>query len=141
MAYPIGEGGSPGAAGRAGAGGAVGIGGPLDIGAALGAGRVLFDASDWMRRFPGAPDGIKVDRAGNVFLAGPGGVHVIAPDGAHLGSVLTGFATSNCAWGGDGSTLYVTADTAVYRVRLSTAGNLPGRARGPTNVNLTTTGR
>jgi gluconolactonase len=109
---------------------------PLDSGGALGPGRVLFDASDWMRRYPGSPDGIKVDRAGNLFLAGPGGVHVIAPDGTHLGSLITGVATSNCAWGGDGSTLYVTADTAVYRVRLAASGAVPHLAASDPLPNL-----
>lgn len=88
----------------------------------LGAGRVFFDGSDWAGRWKGAPDGMKVDRQGNLFAAGPGGVHVFAPDGTHLGSLLTGVATSNCAWGGDGSVLYVTAGTAVYRIRTGTRG-------------------
>ncbi len=65
-------------------------------------------------------DGIKVDAKGNVFATGPGGVLVIAPDGRHLGTVLTGVPTGNCAWGGDGSVLYITADQTVCRIQTRT---------------------
>jgi len=93
---------------------------------ALGGPRVFFDAARWAARFAGAPDGMKTDAEGNVFLAGPGGVHVIAPDGAHLGSILPGGATSNVAWGGrDRNQLYITAGTAVYRVITTTRGASP----------------
>lgn len=91
----------------------------------LGPGRALWDASGWVRQFPGAPDGMKVDRAGNLFAAGPGGVHVLALDGAYLGTIVTGGATSNVGWGDDGATLYVTAGSTVYRIRTATAGLLP----------------
>jgi gluconolactonase len=95
-----------------------------DLGAdgRLGPGRVLFDATGRARTAPGAPDGLKVDRHGHLFAAGPGGIYVLAPDGAHLGSLETGGVVSNVAWGEDGSVLYVTADTAIYRIRLSTRG-------------------
>ncbi len=95
----------------------------------LGPGRVFFDATAWTRDRPGAPDGMKVDRDGNLFAAGPGGVHVFAPDGTHLGSIALDVPTSNVAWGEDGSVLYVTADTAVYRVRLLARG-APGPGGG-----------
>lgn len=88
----------------------------------LGPGRLFFDATPWTRRWPGFPDGFAVDAAGHLFAAGPGGVHVFAPDGTHLGSILTGVATSNAAFGGDGSELFVTAATAVHRIRLQTRG-------------------
>ncbi len=85
-------------------------------------GRVFFDATAWARTRPGAPDGLKVDRDGHLFAAGPGGLYVFSPDGAHLGMIETGGLVSNVAWGGDGSVLYMTADTAIYRIRLSTRG-------------------
>ena len=85
-------------------------------------GRVFFDATAWTKTKKGVPDGIKVDKDGNVFAAGPGGIHVFAPDGTHLGSIETGVATSNAAWGEDGSTLYITASTAIYRIKLTTKG-------------------
>ena len=71
---------------------------------------------------PGLPDGMKVDRAGNLFATGPGGVHVISPEGKLIGRIETGEATANCAWGDDGSTLYITADMYLCRVKTRTRG-------------------
>ena len=88
----------------------------------LGSSRVFFDATAWTKTKQGVPDGMKVDRDGNLFAAGPGGVHIFAPDGSHLGSLETGVLTSNVAWGDDGSVLYITADKAIYRIRLSSKG-------------------
>ena len=88
----------------------------------LGPGRVFFDASAWVPEKKGLPDGIKVDVKGNLFAAGPGGLHIFAPDGSHLGTFRTGRLTSNCGWGGDGHDLFITADKVVYRVRLTTRG-------------------
>jgi gluconolactonase len=89
-------------------------------------GRVFATAAAFIESRPGAPDGLKVDRSGNVFAAGPGGVYVFAPDGTHLGSLLLHQPTGNVAWGEDGSTLFITSNDAVYRVRLATSGPLPG---------------
>jgi gluconolactonase len=88
----------------------------------LAKGRVLFDATAVSHKGKGAPDGIKVDREGNLFGAGPGGVYIFAPDGTHVGTLVTGVATGNLAWGDDGSTIYVTAGQALYRIRLNTRG-------------------
>jgi len=85
-------------------------------------GKVLFDTTSWAKTQKGAPDGMKIDRDGNLFAAGPGGVHVIAPDGTHLGSILTRVPTGNVAWGEDGSSLFVTSSHNVYRLRLATKG-------------------
>jgi len=85
-------------------------------------GKVLFDATSWAKTQKGAPDGMKIDRDGNLFAAGPGGVYVIAPDGTHLGSILTRVPTGNVAWGEDGSSLFVTSSHNVYRLRLATKG-------------------
>ena len=54
------------------------------------------------------------------------GVYRIAPDGTHLGTLLTGQATANCGFGDDGQTLFMTADSHLCRVKLSTPGPLPG---------------
>lgn len=85
-------------------------------------GRVLHDATRWTKTRKGAPDGLKVDAEGNLFATGPEGVYVFAPDGTHLGIIETGVATANCAWGDDGKTLYIAADTTIYRIKLSTKG-------------------
>jgi gluconolactonase len=85
-------------------------------------GKILFHATTWTKTKPGVPDGIKIDRDGNLFAAGPGGIHVIAPDGTHLGSIETGVPTGNLAWGEDGSTLFITSSRTVYRLKLGTKG-------------------
>jgi len=85
-------------------------------------GRILFDATAWTKDKPGVPDGMKVDREGNIFGAGPAGIHVISPDGKHLGSIETGVPTGNLAWGEDGSSLFITSNTSVFRVKLTTKG-------------------
>ena len=88
----------------------------------VGAGRVLLDATRWRQDPFFGPDGFKVDRHGNLFGARPGGINVIAPDGALLGTIETGRPTSNVAWGEDGRTLFVTGGSALYRLRLATGG-------------------
>jgi gluconolactonase len=89
----------------------------------LGAGRVFFDSTMWVGAAkPGLPDGMKLDAKGNLFATGPGGLHVFAPDGTLLGTIDTGVPTANCGWGGDGSILYITANTALLRVKTTTKG-------------------
>jgi gluconolactonase len=89
-------------------------------------GRVFFDATPLTQGRKGLPDGMKVDRDGNIFGAGPGGILVLSPKGEHLGTINTGQPTSNCAWGEDGSVLYITANMNLCRIKLSTKGTLPG---------------
>ena len=73
-------------------------------------------------RARGAPDGFKVDNQGNLFATGPGGVLVITPEGKHLGTIMTGDVVSNCAFGDDGRTFYMTSNSKLCRVRLKTQG-------------------
>jgi gluconolactonase len=71
----------------------------------------------------GGCDGMKVDTNGNIWTTGPGGVLVISKDGKHLGTILTGQATANCAFGGeDRGTLYITADMFLLRVKTLAKG-------------------
>jgi gluconolactonase len=87
----------------------------------LGKGRVFFDSTAWAKAGQkGLPDGMRVDKAGNLFATGPGGLHIFASDGTHLGTFETGQATGNCAWGDDGSSLYILADMYLVRIRLNT---------------------
>jgi gluconolactonase len=89
---------------------------------ALGRGRVFHDAAKWRKIRSGGPDGIKVDVHGNLYGAGPEAVYIFAPDGTHLGSIFTGVPTGNLAWGDEGSSLYITAETRLLRIRLVTKG-------------------
>lgn len=73
----------------------------------------------------GCPDGFKVDVQGNVFATGPGGVWVFASDGTPLGRISPDEVPANVAWGEDGRTLYMTARTGLYRIRLITEGPIP----------------
>ena len=89
----------------------------------LGPGRVFYDAND--AEAPGAADGMTVDRDGNLFATGPGGIWVIGPDGTHLGSIQPDEVPANAGWGDDGNTLYMTGRTGLYRIRLTTGGPIP----------------
>lgn len=85
--------------------------------------RVFYDAQPLKDAGgPGLCDGMKVDREGNVWSTGPGGLLVISPAGKLLGRLVTGEPTSNCNWGGDGSTLYITANMFLVRVQTQTRG-------------------
>jgi len=85
-------------------------------------GRVFFDATSRVKEGNGVPDGMKVDKAGNIFATGPGGVFVFTPAGKLLGIIDTGQPTANCAWGDDGSTLYIMANHYLSRIKTSTVG-------------------
>jgi gluconolactonase len=86
-------------------------------------GRMFFDAEGAPGQ--GGPDGMKVDSKGNVWATGPGGVWVFSPQGKHLGTIQPGETAANCAWGDDGKSLYITASTSVYRIRVSVPGEKP----------------
>jgi gluconolactonase len=74
----------------------------------------------------GAPDGIKVDTQGNVWVAGPGGIWIFDKTGKHLGTLAIPETPTNCTWGdSDKKTLYITARTSVYRIRTNVAGIMP----------------
>jgi gluconolactonase len=87
-------------------------------------GKVFYD----MTKAPGkdAIDGIKVDRKGNLYISGPGGLWILSPQGKHLGTIVFPEHPHNIAWGDDdGKTLYLAAETSVYRLRLNIPGIYP----------------
>jgi gluconolactonase len=85
--------------------------------------RLFFDATPLVSSARvGLPDGMKVDAHGNLWTTGAGGVLIVSPEGKHLGSIITGQQTGNCAWGDDGSTLYICANMFVCRVKTLTKG-------------------
>lgn len=89
----------------------------------LGNSRILLDMAS---NDPGVPDGLKVDAQGNVFCTGPGGVWVCRADGTLLGRIILPELPANLGWGEDGSVLFLTARTSVYRLQTKTRGVLPG---------------
>ncbi|HZC69313.1 MAG TPA: SMP-30/gluconolactonase/LRE family protein [Jatrophihabitans sp.] len=88
-----------------------------------GPGSLLVDLTD--EAGDDAIDGLKVDRAGNVYICGPGGIWIVAADGSVLGRLGLPEEAHNLAWGDDGSVLYVTALTSIYRIALTTEGIRP----------------
>jgi len=87
-------------------------------------GKVFFDATS--STGGGGPDGIKADRKGNLYGSGPGGVWIFSPEGKHLGTLELPENMANCHWGdADGKSLYITASSGLYRIRLNIAGIRP----------------
>jgi gluconolactonase len=86
-------------------------------------GRVFFDVTPETE--DGLPDGMKSDAQGNLYCAGPAGIWIFSPDGKHLGTIKPGETPANCNWGDDGKTLYITARTGLYRIKLAVKGEAP----------------
>ncbi len=87
---------------------------------AISNGKVFADVTE--EKGGGLPDGMKVDSLGNVYATGPGGVWIFSAEGKHLGTFKPPETPANCAWGDDGKTLYMTARTSLYRVKLAVSG-------------------
>lgn len=97
---------------------------PVKDDGTLGEGKVFNDQTAMVNKegYKGLPDGLAVDKQGNVWATGPGGVCVFNKDGKLLGRLNTGEATANCKFGDDGTTLFVTADMYICKVKTSTKG-------------------
>lgn len=96
---------------------------PVKDDGTLGEGKLFYDATKAVEeKLPGLPDGMKIDKDGNLWATGPGGVYILTPQAQLLGRISTGERTANCAWGNDGSTLYLTADMYLCRVKTKTRG-------------------
>ena len=87
----------------------------------LGPRRDFFKATQ-SNQDPGLCDGLEADKDGNIYSGAMGGVIVISPAGKLIGRIHCGEHTSNIAWGNDGSTLYITADYFLVRVKTKTKG-------------------
>ena len=81
-------------------------------------GRIFHDATEAGRSESGLPDGLKIDRDGNVFATGPGGVWIFNKDAKLLGKIKLPVATANCAFSADEKTLYMTADNYLLRMKM-----------------------
>ena len=89
-------------------------------------GRIFADMSS--AEPDGVPDGMKVDSEGRIYSTGPGGCWVFDPNGNHLGIIRLPEMPANCAWGGeDNRTMFFTARTSVYTLRMRTSGISPWR--------------
>jgi gluconolactonase len=95
---------------------------PVKADGTLGESRILHDATDAVGKLPGLPDGMAIDKDGNLFATGPGGVYVFNPEGKLLGRLSTGERTANCTFGEDGATLFIAADMYICRIRTNTKG-------------------
>jgi gluconolactonase len=81
-------------------------------------GKILFDFTTLAENANGLPDGLKIHQSGNIFATGPGGVHIISPEGKHLAAIKTGKSTANCAFDTDQKYLYMTTTDLLLRVKL-----------------------
>ena len=87
-------------------------------------GALFFDFTNF--KGEDAIDGVKTDAEGNVYVSAPGGLQVLSKDGKHLGTIITPQHVHNMAWGdADGKTLYLTARSGLYKMRLNIAGVRP----------------
>jgi gluconolactonase len=90
----------------------------------LGEGELFFDMTSAAGEE--ALDGLKVDKKGNLYVSGPGGVWILSSEGKHLGTLQTPELPANFAWGdADGKTLYMTSRSSLYRIRINVEGVRP----------------
>ena len=79
----------------------------------------------------GVPDGMRVDKAGNLYVTGPKGIWIWDPEGHHLGTIEMPEQPANFTWGGPGyQTLYITATTSVYKLEIKASGYVPYLSHG-----------
>lgn len=97
---------------------------PVLVDGKVGKGKIFYDMTSMVKQgLKGLPDGLKIDKKGNIFTTGPGGILILSPEAKLLGRIDTGEATANCAFGSDGSVLYITADMYLLKVQTLTIGN------------------
>lgn len=96
----------------------------VEANGSLSSGKKFFDATSIPGE--GVPDGMKVDRAGNIYATGPAGIMIFTPDAKLLGTIELPEIPANLNWGdADGKSLYITARTSLYRLRMNIAGVRP----------------
>lgn len=97
---------------------------PVQADGSIGKGTLLYDASSDPRE--GSPDGMKVDKNGNLYSTGPGGIWIFSARGKHIGTISMPEKAGNLAWGdADGKSLYITASSGLYRLRTKAVGLRP----------------
>jgi gluconolactonase len=96
---------------------------PIKSDGTLGESRAIADATSLVAKHRGLPDGLKTDTTGHLWATGPGGVHVMTPDGKLLARIDPKMACGNCCFGGDdGSWLYICSDAFLVRVKTKVKG-------------------
>lgn len=98
---------------------------PVKADGSLGKGEIFFNMNQTDEAE--AIDGIKVDNEGNLFVSAPGGIWIISAQGILLGKITGPERPANMAWGDDGKTLYLTAHTGLYKIRVKTGGKIAGQ--------------
>ena len=88
---------------------------PIKDDGTIGKGRLIHDATADVKahKDKGLPDGMKVDQKGNIFATAVNGVYVFSPDYKLLGRIVTNDKTANCAWGDDGTVLYLATNDKI----------------------------
>jgi gluconolactonase len=81
-------------------------------------GKIFYSAVEEAKTMKGVPDGFKIDKNGNVFATGPGGVYIFNREGKKLGHIKLDEATSNIALSPDEKTVYITNDMYVLRLKM-----------------------
>ncbi len=82
-------------------------------------GRIFYSAlNDSGKRLPGLPDGLKIDKLGNVYASGPGGIFIFNSMGKLLGKIVLPEPASNCALSDDEKTLFITNNKQVLRLKM-----------------------
>ncbi len=81
-------------------------------------GRIFYAVAETDKAEQGNPDGLKIDRHGNVFATGPGGIWIFNKDAKLLGKIKIPVATANCAFSEDQKTLFITADNYLLRLKM-----------------------
>jgi gluconolactonase len=81
-------------------------------------GKIFYSAAGYDTSWHGLPDGLRIDKKGNVYATGPGGLYFFNSEGKKLGMLKLKDASSNCSLSGDEKTLYVTNDMQVLRIKL-----------------------
>ncbi|MCZ2341650.1 MAG: SMP-30/gluconolactonase/LRE family protein [Bacteroidales bacterium] len=97
---------------------------PIKPDGTLGAGQVICDLTADVKAAPnkGLPDGLKVDQRGNIFATAVNGIYILSPQGKLLGKIVTNDKTANCAFGDDGTVLYMTTNHQLTRIKTLTKG-------------------
>ena len=96
---------------------------PVATDGTVGKGALFYDATPEVeKKVPGLPDGLTVDTQGNLWASGPGGIWIFNKEAKLLGRIYTGERTSNCVFGEDGGTLFVTADSYLCKIKTKAKG-------------------